>query len=628
MSNKKKLAFVLLAAGAALGVVAARDQTTRLAAERAAANSAAASAQARARLEAERHRLETRVLAAAQVKPLLAALGNKVDGTTLVDLFQSEDWWRDFRAEFPIARVVVGAEVLATWGSPDPGAIDRDVVKEARKSPVSSAVLQIKNRPYFFLASRLSVLPDRAPVLVLAKAVDGDLAGLSHRCSRSTVGQALRCRIPRGSHLPSARWLCSAHRFAVRPRRYRNRRHSREAAHEDTLKFGQTVPKHIAPDIGGIVARARQQVSPAKPEHAVLAPAPVAVPSTPAPAGPPRRKTVPGGVPVAEDGSPGQVFGRYQLLDRLGQGGMADVFTAVAHGVEGFSRVFVLKRLRPSCRRTRMPSRSSSTRRACSRTWFIRTSSRCSTFGRVGNEYFMTQEYIVGRDVVRLMARYYEHTQQTLTPRLAYYIAHETLQALQYAHTKRDREGRHLGIVHRDVSAGNIIMSAQGEVKLADFGIVKSNRRVSKTQMGMVKGNANFMSPEQARGQQRRRPQRSVLGGPGAVLLPDQQAVLRRRQRSGRPVQGRHGSHHRGLRHDSAVAITRERRARARAGPRPRRPLPERPGVRGRSGAPCRRRQGRCRPPDADAVRRRAAERSRLIPGPGRKEQSPCGFFT
>jgi serine/threonine protein kinase len=58
-----------------------------------------------------------------------------------------------------------------------------------------------------------------------------------------------------------------------------------------------------------------------------------------------------------------------------------------------------------------------------------------------------------------------------------------------------------MGIVHRDISASNVMVSQLGEVKLSDFGIVKSNRRVSKTQVGMVKGNANFMSPEQARGQ-------------------------------------------------------------------------------------------------------------------------------
>ena len=62
-----------------------------------------------------------------------------------------------------------------------------------------------------------------------------------------------------------------------------------------------------------------------------------------------------------------------------------------------------------------------------------------------------------------------------------------------------------MGIVHRDVSPGNVMVSLAGEVKLSDFGIVKANRRVTQTQVGMVKGNANFMSPEQARGQRRRR---------------------------------------------------------------------------------------------------------------------------
>jgi serine/threonine-protein kinase len=121
----------------------------------------------------------------------------------------------------------------------------------------------------------------------------------------------------------------------------------------------------------------------------------------------------------------------------------------------------------------------------------------------VGNgEYFMTQEYIAGRDLLRVMMRSLEQAAGGLEPRLCYYLAYETLQALAFAHDHCDKDGQPMGLVHRDVSPGNIMISLRGEVKLADFGIVKASRqRVSRTQVGMVKGNANFMSPEQARGQ-------------------------------------------------------------------------------------------------------------------------------
>ena len=245
------------------------------------------------------------------------------------------------------------------------------------------------------------------------------------------------------------------------------------------------------------------QPAPARPHGRIaqVAPAPIALPGTPAPAGPPRTRTVPGGVPLSESGNAARTFGRYQLLDRLGEGGMSEVFTAVAHGVEGFTRVFVVKRLRPELTRDK-EAIAGFVDEARMQSGLVHSNIvPVFDFGCVAGEYFMTQEYIVGRDLVRLVARYYERFRQTLLPLVAYYVAHETLQGLQYAHTRRDRDGHALGIVHRDVSAGNIIVSEQGEVKLADFGIVKSNRRVSKTEVGMVKGNANFMSPEQARGQ-------------------------------------------------------------------------------------------------------------------------------
>jgi serine/threonine protein kinase len=193
-------------------------------------------------------------------------------------------------------------------------------------------------------------------------------------------------------------------------------------------------------------------------------------------------------------------FGRYMLLDLLGEGGMAQVFTAVTFGAEGFRRTFVVKRLRAEL--TRDPSVVAQ---------FIDEANLGSTlvhsniipvfdFGKVGDEYFLAQEYILGRDLGRVTARALERQQQPLAPSVVLYVAAETLRALEYAHGRLGEGGRPLGLVHRDVSPSNILLSARGEVKLFDFGIVKAEGRVTKTQHGVVKGNVSFMSPEQARG--------------------------------------------------------------------------------------------------------------------------------
>jgi Protein kinase domain len=193
-------------------------------------------------------------------------------------------------------------------------------------------------------------------------------------------------------------------------------------------------------------------------------------------------------------------FGRYTLLDLLGAGGMAEVYTAVTFGAEGFRRTFVVKRLRAEL--SRDPSVVAQ---------FIDEANLGSSlvhsniipvfdFGKVDAEYFLAQEYILGRDLGRVTARALEREGKPLPVPVILFAAHETLKALEYAHTKTGDGGRALGIVHRDVSPSNVLLSARGEVKLFDFGIVKAQGRVTKTEQGVVKGNVSFMSPEQARG--------------------------------------------------------------------------------------------------------------------------------
>ena len=194
------------------------------------------------------------------------------------------------------------------------------------------------------------------------------------------------------------------------------------------------------------------------------------------------------------------VFGRYVLLDRLGEGGMAEVYTAVTYGAEGFRRNFVVKRLRPE-----MVNNSEVV------SAFIDEANLAASlvhtnivpvfdFGKLGDEYYMAQEYILGRDLGRVNRRALEAEQKPLPLNQVFYAAHETLKALDYAHGKTGQDGKPMNLVHRDVSPNNILVSARGEVKLFDFGIAKAAGRITQTQFGMVKGNVRFMSPEQARG--------------------------------------------------------------------------------------------------------------------------------
>jgi serine/threonine protein kinase len=229
---------------------------------------------------------------------------------------------------------------------------------------------------------------------------------------------------------------------------------------------------------------------------------------------PARRTTTPGfsaSVPAAEPSGPGHVtriagrtgqsFGRYTLIDRIGEGGMSELFTAVLAGAEGFQRLYVLKRLKPEFAQLKAAVDQFIDEAKLGSQLVHSNIVPVFDFGKVGTGYYLAQEYIAGRNLAQLVERHRERLGEPLPLPLVCYIASEVLEALAYAHDRVTDDGEPLQLVHRDVSTGNVMVTVQGEVKLLDFGIVRAAERVSKTDLGHVKGNAVFMAPEQARGQ-------------------------------------------------------------------------------------------------------------------------------
>ena len=192
-------------------------------------------------------------------------------------------------------------------------------------------------------------------------------------------------------------------------------------------------------------------------------------------------------------------FGRYQLVERLAMGGMAELFVATSPGEHGFQKKVVIKRLLPHLS-------ADETYKAmfideAKLTAKLVHPKIASTYelGRVGDSLYIAMEYVEGIDVLALL-REYASRRRRLEPKLAAWIAHEVLDALDYAHNLADEAtGRPFGIVHRDISPSNVLLSLRGYVKLVDFGIARAKdpERAHKSKTGTLKGKYGYMSPEQ-----------------------------------------------------------------------------------------------------------------------------------
>ena len=194
------------------------------------------------------------------------------------------------------------------------------------------------------------------------------------------------------------------------------------------------------------------------------------------------------------------ILGRYRLLERIGIGGMAEVFLARAVGSASFSRAVVVKRM--------LPQLASDQEAVGMFLDEARLGAKLQhphivgvvDLGEADGDYFMVLDYVDGMDVGVLQSRARSRG-ITIPVEHAAHIVAKAAQGLHFAHTAKDPETKEsLGVVHRDVSPSNILISRLGEVKVADFGVARSTLQTVRTGTGAIKGKISYMSPEQLTG--------------------------------------------------------------------------------------------------------------------------------
>ena len=190
--------------------------------------------------------------------------------------------------------------------------------------------------------------------------------------------------------------------------------------------------------------------------------------------------------------------GRYHISRKIADGGMAEIFLGSQRGVEGFERPVVLKRILASLLADPQFRNQMIDEAHVAMSLNHSNIVQVLDLGHVRGRYFLVLELVEGWDLNQILHRA-RAASFPLPPELSLYVAGEVCRALGYAHAKT-RDGQPLGIVHRDVSPHNVLVSEQGEVKLTDFGIAKAMGRREHTGHGVIKGKLAFMSPEQASG--------------------------------------------------------------------------------------------------------------------------------
>ncbi|HEU0034255.1 MAG TPA: serine/threonine-protein kinase [Kofleriaceae bacterium] len=196
----------------------------------------------------------------------------------------------------------------------------------------------------------------------------------------------------------------------------------------------------------------------------------------------------------------GDTLGKYEILRKIAVGGMAEIYLARVTGTAGFEKLVVIKRILPHIAQDPVFRQMFLDEARLAATLQHPNIADVYDVGEHDGDVFFAMEYVHGQDVrtIRMTTR---KRNEHIPLAISLGIIHGTASALDYAHERRGPDGELLGLVHRDVSSSNVMLSYDGAIKLLDFGIARATVNQHKTQTSTLKGKIPYMSPEQCRGQ-------------------------------------------------------------------------------------------------------------------------------
>ena len=192
-------------------------------------------------------------------------------------------------------------------------------------------------------------------------------------------------------------------------------------------------------------------------------------------------------------------FGKYQLLQKIAVGGMAELYRAKVTRAHGFEKLVVIKKILPHLTDQGNLVKAFIDEARLAALLQHENIVQIYDFGSIDGEYFIAMEYLSGKDLRKLT----DKAKKTAVPlglENTLYIISHICSGLDYSHNLKDLQGRPLNIIHRDINPQNIFLTYEGQVKIIDFGIAKAASHNSTTHEGLLKGKLAYMSPEQATG--------------------------------------------------------------------------------------------------------------------------------